>query len=56
MYDEKPQFATLDNGDVAMTLKQVLIPRQSGEIALPKVTMQWWDTITKAQKTTTQMA
>ncbi|EKO3418949.1 protein BatD [Vibrio fluvialis] len=53
VYDEKPQFATLDNGDVAMTLKQVLIPRQSGEIALPKVTMQWWDTVTKAQKNTT---
>ncbi|MCE7637100.1 BatD family protein [Vibrio fluvialis] len=53
VYDEKPQFATLDSGDVAMTLKQVLIPRQSGEIALPKVTMQWWDTVTKAQKNTT---
>ncbi|MCG6372908.1 BatD family protein [Vibrio fluvialis] len=53
VYDEKPQFATLDNGDVTMTLKQVLIPRQSGEIALPKVTMQWWDTVTKAQKNTT---
>lgn len=53
VYDEKPQFATLDNGDVAMTLKQVLIPRQSGDIALPKVTMQWWDTVTKAQKNTT---
>ncbi|EKO3380562.1 protein BatD [Vibrio fluvialis] len=53
VYDEKPQFATLDNGDVTMTLKQVLIPRQSGEIALPKVTMQWWDTVSKAQKNTT---
>ncbi len=53
VYDEKPQFATLDNGDVTMTLKQVLIPRQSGEIALTKVTMQWWDTVTKAQKNTT---
>lgn len=53
VYDEKPQFATLDNGDVAMTLRQVLIPRQSGDIALPKVTMQWWDTVTKAQKNTT---
>ncbi|MBY8067093.1 BatD family protein [Vibrio fluvialis] len=53
VYDEKPQFATLDNGDVTMTLKQVLIPRQSGDIALPKVTMQWWDTVTKAQKNTT---
>lgn len=51
VYDEKPQFATLDNGDVTMTLKQVLIPRQTGDITLPKVTMQWWDTVTKAQKT-----
>ncbi|WP_242011137.1 BatD family protein [Vibrio furnissii] len=51
VYDEKPQFATLDNGDVTMTLKQVLIPRQTGDITLPKVAMQWWDTATKAQKT-----
>lgn len=51
VYDEKPQFATLDNGDVTMTLKQVLIPRQTGDITLPKVAMQWWDTVTKAQKT-----
>ncbi|PNH93503.1 BatD family protein [Vibrio diazotrophicus] len=50
IYDEKPQFTTLDNGDVVMTMKQVLIPRQSGDIALPEITVDWWNTTTKQQQ------
>lgn len=47
VYAEKPQFSTLDNGDTLMTLKQVLIPRQAGEIPLPEVTLDWWNTGTQ---------
>jgi hypothetical protein len=50
IYDEKPQFTTLDNGDVVMTMKQVLIPRQSGDIALPEITVDWWNTTAKQQQ------
>lgn len=53
VYDEKPVFDTLDNGDVTMTVKQVLIPRQSGEVTLPAVAVNWWDTVRKQQQTTT---
>ncbi|MBD0786326.1 BatD family protein [Vibrio sp. Y2-5] len=50
VYDEKPQFTTLENGDVVMTVKQVLIPRKSGDIALPEITVDWWNTTTKQQQ------
>ncbi len=44
VYAEKPQFSTLDNGDTVMTFKQVLIPRQAGEIHLPEFSLNWWNT------------
>ncbi len=50
LYDEKPQFETPDNGDVVMTVKQVLIPRQSGTIELPPVTVNWWNTNNQKQQ------
>ncbi len=50
MYDEKPQFETLDNGDVIMTVKQVLIPRQSGDIVLAPIVVNWWNTDSKQQQ------
>ncbi|MDW6005129.1 BatD family protein [Vibrio mangrovi] len=52
VYQEKPQFKTLDNGDVVMTLKQVLIPNQSGQINLPGVSLNWWDTQKHRQRRT----
>lgn len=51
LYDEKPQFETLESGDVVMTVKQVLIPRQSGEIELPSITVNWWNTDNQQQQT-----
>jgi len=51
MYDEKPAFSTLDNGDVVMTVKQVLIPRESREIKLPAVNVNWWNTTSKKEQT-----
>ncbi|WP_230389576.1 BatD family protein [Vibrio nitrifigilis] len=52
-YSEKPHFETTDNGDVVMTLKQVIIPRQKGNIELPKVSLNWWDVSAKKERTTT---
>ncbi len=50
LYDEKPQFEALENGDVVMTVKQVLIPRQSGEIELAPITVNWWNTNKQQQQ------
>lgn len=47
VYSEKPAYQALDNGDLSVTVKQVLIPNQSGDISIPGVTLNWWDT--KAQ-------
>ncbi len=52
VYDEKPQFTTLDNGDVVMTVKQVVIPRRIGAIELPLVSINWWNTRLKQQQAT----
>ncbi len=51
VYAEKPQFSTKDNGDTVMTFKQVLIPRQAGEIHLPEFSLNWWNTQTQAEQT-----
>lgn len=50
VYAEKPQFTTLDSGEVQMTLKQVLIPNMAGNIELPEVNVTWWDTQSKTQE------
>ncbi|MGT0150796.1 hypothetical protein ACT691_20845 [Vibrio metschnikovii] len=47
VYEQKPQFTTLDNGNTLMQLKQVLIPRRSGEIQLPDINIHWWNSHTK---------
>lgn len=51
VYEEKPQFTQLDNGFTRMTLKQVLIPQQTGNIDLSQVNLNWWDSQNKQQKT-----
>ncbi|NVD08416.1 protein BatD [Vibrio sp. JPW-9-11-11] len=51
VYQEKPQFSQLDNGLTRMTVKQVLIPQQSGEIRLDQVTLNWWDSVNNEQQT-----
>jgi hypothetical protein len=52
-YAEKPQFNILNNGELSMSVKQVLIPKQVGEITLPPIQVNWWNTQTKAQQTST---
>ncbi|WP_282066529.1 BatD family protein [Vibrio rotiferianus] len=43
VYPEQPQFDTSRDGTVTMTVKQVLIPTEAGEITLPGYSLNWWD-------------
>ncbi len=49
IYNEKPEYRT-ENGYSVMTLKQVIIPRQVGKVALPSLTINWWNTATAKQQ------
>ncbi|END2489791.1 TPA: BatD family protein [Vibrio vulnificus] len=51
VYDEKPAFKTLDNGTTQMTLKQVLILTETGDLTLPSLQLAWWNTISDQQET-----
>lgn len=51
VYEEKPQFTQLENGFTRMTLKQVLIPQQAGDVQLSEINLNWWDSQNKQQKT-----
>ncbi|WP_333004001.1 BatD family protein [Vibrio coralliilyticus] len=50
VYEEKPQFSQLENGFTRMTLKQVLIPQQTGDVQLSEINLNWWDSQNKQQK------
>ncbi|WP_413112418.1 BatD family protein [Thaumasiovibrio sp. DFM-14] len=50
VYDERPSYTT-DNGVTTMSLKQVIIPRQSGELTLPGLSVNWWNSDTHQQET-----
>ncbi len=43
VYQEKPQFSQLANGSTRMTLTQVIIPQQQGDITLNDVQINWWN-------------
>ncbi|EIO3938895.1 BatD family protein [Vibrio vulnificus] len=51
VYDEKPAFKTLDNGTTQMTLKQVLILTETGDLTLPSLQLAWWNTVSDQQET-----
>lgn len=50
VYEEKPQFGVTEQGQTVMVLKQVLIPKSTGEMALPPLEMAWWNTQTKQKE------
>ncbi|WP_181388429.1 BatD family protein [Vibrio albus] len=50
LYEEKPVFHKEENR-IVMTVKQVLIPKQEGEINLPDISVPWWNTRDKHQAT-----
>jgi len=43
VYPEQPQFETSRDGTVTMTVKQVLIPTEAGDLTLPGYSLNWWD-------------
>ncbi|WP_322804407.1 BatD family protein [Vibrio alfacsensis] len=43
VYPEQPQFNTGRDGTVTMTIKQVIIPTEVGEVSLPSYSVNWWD-------------
>ncbi|MFN1581182.1 BatD family protein [Vibrio rotiferianus] len=43
VYPEQPQFETSRDGTVTMTVKQVLIPTEAGDLTLPGYNLNWWD-------------
>ena len=50
VYDEKPEYSSA-NGYTIMTLKQVILPRSEGELMLPALSINWWNTLTSKQET-----
>ncbi len=43
VYPEQPQFENSRDGTVTMTVKQVLIPTEAGDLTLPGYSLNWWD-------------
>ncbi|NVC64724.1 protein BatD [Vibrio sp. 05-20-BW147] len=46
VYSEKPVVTQHANGAVEMKVKQVLIPTTTGELTLPSLQLDWWNTQT----------
>ncbi|MBD1556233.1 protein BatD [Vibrio sp. S9_S30] len=53
VYDETPQFSQDSNGDIIMTVKQVLIAKETGQFELPAVSVRWWNSETGREQTST---
>ena len=51
VYEEKPQFGTTQSGDAVVVYKQVLIPKEAGNISLPKVSQAWFNTDSQSEQT-----
>lgn len=51
VYSEKPSFSALENGMQRMTLRQVLIPQQAGDVTMPELSLPWWNSLAEQQQT-----
>ncbi len=51
VYEEKPQFGATQSGDAVVVYKQVLIPKQAGNVSLPDVSQTWFDTDSQSEQT-----
>ncbi|CDT56901.1 BatD family protein [Vibrio coralliirubri] len=51
VYEEKPQFSTTQSGDAVVVYKQVLIPKEAGNISLPDVSQAWFNTDLQSEQT-----
>ncbi|MDC5706095.1 BatD family protein [Vibrio europaeus] len=43
VYQEKPKFSELANGVTRITIKQVIIAEQQGEVKLNDIKLNWWN-------------
>lgn len=50
VYSDTPVYS-MEGNDTVMTMKQVIIPRESGEITLPPVSINWFNTTSENQQT-----
>ncbi|KLN65133.1 BatD [Vibrio sp. VPAP30] len=48
VYQEKPTFSELEDGTTRMTVKQVIIAEQQGEVELNDIKLNWWDSQNKS--------
>ncbi|WP_299689419.1 BatD family protein [uncultured Vibrio sp.] len=51
VYEEKPQFGTTQQGNAVVVYKQVLIPKEAGNITLPDVSQSWFNTNLQSAQT-----
>lgn len=51
VYEEKPQFGTTKSGDAVVVYKQVLIPKETGNISLPDISQAWFNTNAQSEQT-----
>nr|WP_307930359.1 BatD family protein [Photobacterium damselae] len=49
-YNEKPEYSN-QNGYTVMTVKQVIIPRKEGKLSLPGLSVNWFNTMTGKEQT-----
>ncbi|MBA5685272.1 protein BatD [Photobacterium damselae subsp. damselae] len=49
-YNEKPEYSN-QNGYTVMTVKQVIIPRKEGKLSLPGLSVNWFNTVTGKEQT-----
>ncbi len=50
VYSDKPEYSK-DGDYTVMTVKQVIIPRQAGDVTLPPLSINWFNTSDKQQET-----
>lgn len=54
IYPDQPQGITRDNGEWVLGHKEfryAIVPEQPGELVLPEIRLDWWDTVNHRQRT-----
>jgi len=54
IYPDQPQGISRDNGEWVLGHKEfryAIVPEQPGELDLPEIRLDWWDTVTQQQRT-----
>ncbi len=53
IYPDQPKFETTKDGMIVMTVKQVIIPTETGSFTLPGYELNWWNSSRDEAKTAT---